>query len=141
MEYDPFFFTHNRLKGFTRGYRLNHLKHLSQLESNRYDLIWVKASLVADLFIRISRLFFSLDNWLNQLDRIASPSARIVICPFWEARGSHKRVADLRNNRFAETLFGHGYRTLRPIEKHNSERYPITFLKDLAGTTPEDLYQ
>ena len=85
VEKDLFFFTYNKLKGFTKGYQIDHRRKLSELEDNKYDLIWVKGAFSADHFITRTKFsrFLNLESWLMQIERIASPSCQIIICPHW----------------------------------------------------------
>lgn len=82
IEIDPFFFTFNRLKPFTKGYNLNHFRELKTLERRKYSLIWVKGAFSADRFIKM-KLVLPLSVWLANLELLASPSAKIIICPYW----------------------------------------------------------
>ena len=82
IEYDPFFYTYNRLKGFTKGYQINHLWKLRILDSNKYGLIWSRGSIVADFFERYYWLV-SAEKWITQVDRLALPGCKVVICPYW----------------------------------------------------------
>lgn len=131
IEYDPFFYTYNRLKKFTKGYRINHLWKLRMLESSKYDLIWSRGSIVADFFLKFSWLV-NINDWLAQVERIASPGCSILICPHWGRVCSKKRIQDVRNNRFTEIMLQRGFTILPEIKNHNTENYPITFFK-LAG--------
>jgi hypothetical protein len=132
VEYDPFFYTYNRLKGFTKGYHINHLWKLRMLESNKYDLIWSKGSIVADFFLKFSWLV-NIKDWLTEVERIALPGCKILICPHWGRISSKRRIQDVYHNRFTEAVLQQGFTILPKIEHHNSEFYPITFLK-LAGS-------
>jgi hypothetical protein len=133
IEYDPFFYTYNRLKGFTKGYRINHLWKLRMLESSKYDLIWVKGSVSADFSPKFPWLV-NIKNWLTQVERISLPGCKILICPHWCSDGSKRRIQDVHHNRFTEAMLQRGVTILPKIENHNSEPcYPITFFK-LAGS-------
>ncbi len=133
VEIDPFFYTFNRLKGFGRAYRLNFLWQLNRLDSGRYDLIWVKGSVSADLFMQ-RRVLLSLTRWLRQIDRIASHSSTIVICPDWRNDGLKRQVGDCQNNAFTGTMVMAGYKRLQNIAGHNREpQFPITFVKRMSS--------
>jgi len=130
VEWDPFFFGYNRLKGFARGYRINHLRQLSRLQPNKYDFIWVKGSVAADFFIRWKWLI-PLPRWLKGVERLGRASCKILICPYWDERDGKRRVADVQDNWFSDTMLKCGYFILRRIKNHNSEpSYPITFWKE-----------
>ena len=132
VEWNPFFYAYNRLKGFTKGYYINHLWKLRMLESSKYDLIWVKGSIQADFSIKFSWLI-NIRNWLTQIERIASPGCRILICPHWLSDDSKRRIQDVRHTRFTEAMLQQGFTILDKIENHNSEpNYPITFFKIAA---------
>lgn len=142
VEYDLFFYTYNRLKGFSKGYKLNILKHLNQLEANKYNLIWSRATIVPDLFTSWWRWLVSLNKLLDQVDRISAPDSKVVICPFWQAHNNVRRIQDTRNNRFTRIMLKHGYHILRPIENHNKEPFfPFTFLKDNSKRILENVYE
>jgi len=135
VEIDPFFYTYNRLKGFGRAYRLNLLWQLNRLDPGKYDLIWVKGSFCADNFIKW-KVFISLTRWLRQIERIASGSSTIVICPHWRNNGIKRQVHDCRNNGFTKTMIMAGFTALRYIPHHNREpEYPITFIKHMSCDT------
>lgn len=61
IEIDPFFFTFNRLKPFTKGYNRNHFRELNTLERRKYSLIWIKGAFSADRFIKM-KLILPLSN-------------------------------------------------------------------------------
>jgi len=142
IDYDLFFYTYNRLKGF-KGYRLNHLRRLDRLETGKYDLIWSKGSISSDFFnTRWCYWFFSLDKWLDQLDRISAPASKIIICPYWQKHNGIRCIKDVRNNRVTHIMLNHGYRILLPIENHNNDlTSPLTFLKDNSRTVPQHAYE
>jgi hypothetical protein len=132
VEWDPFFFTYNRLKGFAKGYKLNHLLRLNRLQPGKYDLIWVKGSFGADVFVKMS-LILSLSRWLVQIERLASPSCKIVICPYWSHDTYTRNIEDVQHNSFTETMLTRGYVILPRIANHNTDlEYPITFYKDMS---------
>ena len=64
------------------------------------------------------------------MERLGRACCKILICPYWDERDGKRRVADVRDSWFSETMLKCGYSILRRIENHNSEpSYPITFLK------------
>lgn len=136
VEIDPFFFTYNRLKGFTKGYRINCFTQLGKLEPKRYDLIWLKATFSVDHFIAINQLgikALSLSSWLTQLERIASPTCQIIICPFWRNDGHKRNVQDVRHNFFTETMLNRGYAILPSIKILNEDiEYPLMYYKNMS---------
>jgi hypothetical protein len=160
IEIDQFFFTYNRLKAFTKGYRINHMTGLSKLESGKFDLIWIKGSVSADLFIakgkfrkdlslshwstQLESLVSSplliicppLSRWLVQLESLASPTCEIIICPHWLNDGHECKCKDVHHNLFTDTMLSRGYVILPKIRHHNYEpEYPITFYKNMARTS------
>ena len=135
IEYDPFFYTYNRLKGFTKGYHMNHLWKLRVLDSYKYDLIWSRGSVVADFFESYCWLI-SAEKWIQQVDRIASPGCKVVICPYWVCRSGKRVIENVHQSKLTKALMSHDYIILDKIEKHNSEpAYPITFFKEFVRLT------
>jgi len=132
IEYDPFFFTLNRLKEFTRGYRANHLRKLTLFEADAFDFIWIKGSIREDLFMGVFGWLFSLPKWLKKVRRILAPGGTVVLCPYWSSSGDQRLVQDARHSSFTETILDQGYDVLPHLDGHNTEpNYPITFiLKD-----------
>ncbi len=129
VEWDPLFYAYNRLKGFTKGYRVNHLRGLRKLESSRYDLIWAKGAIQTDTLLKY-RWLFNIENWLTQIERIAAPGCRILVCPHWHADDSKRRIPDVLHNRFTEAMLQRGFTILDKIENHNAEpSFPITLFK------------
>src|SRR4030042_1024234 len=128
VEYEPFFYTYNRLKKFTKGYRINHLWKLRMLESSKYDLIWARGSIVADFFLKFSWLI-NIKDWLAQVEKIAAPGCNILICPHWGRVCSKNRIQDVYHNKFTEAMLQQGFTILSKIEHHNSESCPISFFK------------
>lgn len=116
VEIDPFFFTYNRLKGFTKGYRINHLKRLNKLYPMKYNFIWIKGSISADFFsfinnnLKIQNLSFS--HWLTQLEKLASSTCQIIICPHWSNDTKKRNIEDIQHNLFTETMLNRKYVTL-----------------------------
>jgi hypothetical protein len=138
VDIEPFFFTYNRLKSFTRGYRIDNVTaQLNRLDTGKYDLIWAKGCTSADSFITGNRLLkirkLPLPDWLDQLDRLASPTGRIIITPHWQ-NDSHKRnIEDVYHNSFTDTMQNYGYVILPPKKHRNREpEYPITFYKNFS---------
>jgi len=138
VETDPFFFTYNRLKGFTKGHEINHKTRLGTLHPIQYDFIWVKGSISPDNFIfrvnpgRVNK--FLLSHWLTQLEKLATPHCQIVICPYWLHDGQKRRTEDVQRSFFTETMLDWGYDVLPKIENHNREPdYPMTFHKVIGA--------
>ena len=133
IEIDPLFYTHNRLKGFTRGYELNHMTGLRRIPSQRYQFIWLKGAISADSFVALEGLGirrFTLSHWLAELERLASPSCRVLICPHWSNDGKSRKLRDLQHNPFSDSMFQSGYQAL-DIEGVCSEPdYPMIFSKE-----------
>ena len=132
IEYDPIFFTHNRFKGFTTGFHINHLRKrkLRAVESGRYDLIWAKGSIAADFFLKYGWMVLSIDAWLEQIERVTAPGGRILICPYWTIVDGVRLIKDVRGSEFTAAFLRRGYSILDPIPHHNSEDFlPITFSK------------
>lgn len=136
IDNDLFFFTYNRLKGFIKGYRVNHMTSgLNKLDARKYDLIWLKGATTADLFITLNKLHIrklSLSHWLSCLERLASSTCKIIICPAWANVKGKRVIDDVRHNPFTDTMLGNGYVVLPKIEHHNDAKYPITFYKDMS---------
>jgi len=79
---------------------------------------------------------------LVQIDQIATPTAKIIICPYWQNRNGIRYVQDVRNSSFSHTMLKHRYRILRHIENHNNQStFPLTFLKDDSQAMPESIYE
>jgi hypothetical protein len=140
VEIDSFFFTYNRLKGFTKGYQVNHMSGLTKLDLGKYDLIWVKGSISADRFITINKWKIknlSLSHWLTSLERLASSTCQIIICPHWSNDTRKRNIKDVQHNLFTETMLNKGYVISSKIRNHNYDpEYPITFYKNMSRTSP-----
>jgi hypothetical protein len=136
VEWNPIFYAYNRLKGFTKGYRINHLWKLRKLESNKYDLIWAKGAIQTDTLLN-TPLLFNINRWVAQVERIASPGCRIVICPHWFSNdGLKRRIQDVHNTRFTKVMLKRGFTIVDKIKNHNTEpSYPITFFKIAMATS------
>jgi hypothetical protein len=133
IEIDPFFFTFNRLKPFTKGYNRNHFRELNTLERRKYSLIWVKGAFSADRFIKM-KLVLSLSAWLANLELLASSLAKIIICPYWSNDNHVRRIEDVYHNYFTRIMLHEGYNILPMIKNHNDDLgYPITFYKDMSN--------
>ncbi|MBI5102989.1 MAG: hypothetical protein HZB33_14320 [Nitrospirae bacterium] len=131
VEYDPVFFTFNKLKGYTKGYQLNHLWKLKKLQGNTYDIIWIKGSIIADFFI--TGKIVSLTRWLTQVEALASPTCCIIICPFWFNDEQKRNIEDVRHNAFTDIMLNRGYVILPSIENHNADpAFPVTFMKKIT---------
>ena len=138
VETDPFFFTYNRLKGFAVGHEINHKTRLGTLHPVQYDFIWVKGSISPDNFIfRVSPRGANkvmLSHWLAQLETLATPHGRIVICPYWLHDAQKRRTEDVQRSFFTETMLDRGYDVLPKIANHNREPdYPMTFHKVIGA--------
>jgi|ERR1035437_359347 hypothetical protein len=132
IEIDPFFFTFNRLKPSTKGYNLDRFRGLKKLEPGKYSLIWVKGAFSADLFIKM-KLVLRLSVWLANLELLASPLAKIIICPHWRHDNYVRRIEDVYHNYFTRIMLYKGYKILPMIKSHNDGlEYPITFYKDMS---------
>src|ERR1035438_3658558 len=132
IEIDPFFFTFNKLKPFTKGYNRNHFRELNTLERRKYSLIWVKGAFSADRFIKM-KLVLSLSAWLANLELLASSLAKIIICPYWSNDNHVRRIGDVYHNYFTRIMLHKGYKILPMIKSHNDDLgYPKTFYKDMS---------
>ena len=141
VEIDPFFFTYNRLKGYAKGYPINHLMWLSRLYPMKYDFVWVKGSVSADRFTFMSKKlrikYLSLSRWLTQLEKLASSTCQIIICPHWSNDTKKRNIEDIQHNVFTTTMLERGYAILPKIRNHNDDPgYPITFYKNMSRTSP-----
>ncbi len=77
-----------------------------------------------------------LSHWLKQLERLASPRANIVLCPFWKNDGQRRKIEDIEHNVFTEIMLNSGYKTLPRIKDHNRDpECPITFHKNTVSAT------
>ena len=133
VEIDPFFFTFNRLKPFTKGYNINLFRELKTLEHRKYSLIWIKIAFSADRFIKM-KFILPLSAWLANLELLASPLAKIIICPYWSNDNYLRRIEDVYHNYFTRIMLNKGYKILPMIKNHNDGlRYPITFYKDMSN--------
>lgn len=131
VELDPIFFTYNALKPYANGFRLNHLLGFRTLRPQQYDLIWVKGSIKADSFMLLDKANRFMSRWLSGLEQLASPSCRILICPYWGDDGGRRNGDDVRSSPFSAAMRSCGYSALPPIQHHNDVEYPITFHKDM----------
>ncbi|WP_448192894.1 hypothetical protein [Azospirillum sp. sgz301742] len=131
IEVDPVFFTYNTLKPYANGFRLNHLLGFRTLRPQQYDLIWVKGSIKADSFMLLDKANRFMSRWLSGLEQLASPSCRILICPYWGDDGGRRNGDDVRSSPFSAVMRSCGYSALPPIQHHNDVEYPITFHKDM----------
>jgi hypothetical protein len=140
-EYNPFFYTYNRLRGFT-GYPLDARKELGKLSSRKYDFLWIKQTFVADRFMSQDRAFVGrvlvrypkLEGLLDQLQSLAAAGGWVVFCPHWQSDNGKRRVADVLQSPVARICRERGYEALRHVEGHNREPMsPITFCKRVPG--------
>jgi len=136
VDYNPFMFTFNRLKGF-KGYNLDARRHLTRLRSQTYDLIWLKGTFSADRLILVDRFpvlscvrwYPKLGGLLDQIEQLAAPSGQIVFCPHWQPKNGEWIISDIRKTSLYRTFEDRGYRSLPYIEGHNMGAYPMTFYK------------
>lgn len=142
IEYDPFFFNFNRLKGFTKGYYQNHLRGFKNVESKSFDLIWIKGSICADMFIKmeVNRLYkiaaiinriIDLNDWLDEIERIADGKCQIVLCPQWFYDQKGNNLQDIHNNYFTDTLLTRGFSIVSVLSDYKEPIYPLTFYKGI----------
>lgn len=131
VELDPIFFTYNALKPYADGFRLNHLLGFKTLRPRQYDLIWVKGSIKADSFMLLDKANRFMSRWLSGLEQLASPSCRILICPYWGDDGGRRNGDNVQSSPFSAAMRSCGYSALPPIQHHNDVEYPITFHKDM----------
>ena len=133
IDLDPYFFTYNRVKGFTRGYQVDFRNSLGKLSANRYNFIWGKGFLSADSIIRWNRPGkWWLSILLARLERLAEPEYQIIITPHWEIdQQTHQRhISDISSTSFYQTMLEHGYTVLPKVKLLNDgANYPITFSK------------
>jgi len=132
IDYDPFFFTYNSLKGF-RGYHIDHRVSLMRLKGKIYDFIWIKGSVAGDYFVIPGKLglrWFS--SWLAKLDSLSSSDHQIVITPHWALNSGRQEIicSNVVDSPFSKVMLRSNYKLLKKIEYLNdSIQYPITFLK------------
>src|ERR1035437_990451 len=133
IDFDPLFFTFNRLKPFTKGYNCDLFRELKTLEHRKYSLIWIKGAFSADRFIKM-KLVLPLSTWLANLELLASHLAKIIICPVWSNYKNERRIKDVYHNYFTRIMLHEGYNILPMIKNHNDDlRFPITFYKDMSN--------
>ena len=103
----------------------------------KYDIIWIKGSISADLFIKLAQLRIkkiSLQTWLHQLERLASSKCKIIICPHWKNNTHKTNINDIRYNIFTDTMLNNGYLILPKIKNHNHNcGYAITYFKNMGN--------
>ena len=137
IEWDPFFFTFNRLKGWPIGYQMNHLRGLHHLEQRKFDLIWCKGAISADRFNKWPRRKTSqgqLSNWLDHLLRLGRPGCTIILCPHWINKDGRRKTENVEQSVFARVVQSKGFSLLPTIPNHNHEPgYPSTFLMRLPS--------
>ena len=138
VEYDPLFYTYNRLKGIV-GYQVDVRKSLSVLPAGRYDLIWIKATYVADGFIlqdsfleRLRYRYPRLEVLLNQIERLAARGGTIIFCPHWRSTDGERDLEDFMGTSLTRKFREAGYGVMRPIEPHNQSISPVTFYKKVV---------
>ena len=137
IDYDPFVCTFNRLKGFT-AIKLDARKNLEKTGLRKYDVIWIKATFSADKFIKRERSLIPLlqryprlKSLLDRINDLAAPQGRIIFCPHWKTERGKRVCIDVRNTSITQIFLNNGYKILPVIDGHNSEVYPITFLKQV----------
>ncbi len=127
VEVDEFLFHHNRLKPFTRGWKLDQFKGLDALPLAHFDLIWSRGSFGEASFRLEGRSGFV--RWLSQVERLAAPGATIGLCPSWQEGPEHK-ITRPEGHWMARAVEERGYRALPFIEGHNRKpQYPITWVR------------
>lgn len=132
VEIEPLFYTYNRLKSYTKGYRLNHLFGLQKLPARSYDLVWIKGSVLADLFLLLNSRVLNATKWLSRLEALAAPGCHLIICPHWRNRGQEMRIETIAGHPFTMLLLENGYRIMPYIENHNHPvEFPVTFYKQM----------
>lgn len=130
VELEPFFYTYNRLKPYTKGYRLNHLFGLKALPAREYDLIWIKGSVLADIFLLLGGRALSASKWLGRLEALAAPGCHLIICPHWRNGGREMSMEAVSRHPFTQLLLNRGYSIMPYIEHHNHPvEFPVTFYK------------
>lgn len=128
IEYEPVFFTCNRIKPYATGVYGDHLAKLGKLRGP-YDLIWIKGSISGAIFSFI-RKQMALRKWLRQLDGLCGDGSRIIMCPHWPAGQSADDVSQMR---LALCLKQNGYQMLPKIPEQNSKpSYPVTYMKCIS---------
>jgi hypothetical protein len=136
VEWDPFFFTFNRLKKWCTGHQENHLLGLHSLDQNKFDFIWIKGSLSADKFNKWPIRKISpaqLNIWLDQLLRLGRPSCTIILCPHWMSQDAKRKIENVKESIFTKTILSKGFNILPTILHHNHEpEYPVTFFRKLS---------
>jgi hypothetical protein len=139
-EYNPFFYTYNRIKGFT-GHPIDARKELKRVGARRFDVVWVKQTFVADRFILregsggwplLSR-YPRLTTLLGELESLTSAGGLIIFCPHWLSSNGRRRIPDVMGSSVSHICHANGYRSLPYLKGHNLEPMaPVTFYKRVA---------
>jgi hypothetical protein len=141
IDYSPFMFTFNRLKGFT-GIWMDARRDLGKLPPGQYDLIYIHGTYSADRFIlrdkfpilSLFRQWPRLESILIRLERVAASGGEILFCPHWRPNGQQRLIPDVLHSSLARTFQNQGYQALPYIQGHNAEpMFPVTFYKRVAG--------
>jgi hypothetical protein len=137
-EYNPLFFTYNRLKGFV-GYSLDVRTDLNRLGSQQYDVIWIKQTLVADRFCgergltTLARLVYRyprLSSLLKELEALVRSGGVVIFCPHWTSSGGKRAIPNVLNTPLARVFHECGYSAMPSVQGHNIEPVsPVTFFK------------
>lgn len=130
VENNPWCVQHNRLKGFARGWELDHLLSIQRLPKARFDFVWVYGSICCHKrYFQVLRKF-GLVNWMLRVESIAAPGGTIVICPYWLCRDGRRLIESPTEHWMGRTFRTRGYEQLPFIEGHNIEPvYPVTWIK------------
>lgn len=127
IERDPWFFTHNRLKGY-RGFLLDFQRDLPRLpHTARYDLIWSKASVVADHFLAGTHTL-PLECWLDELERLVAPEGATILCPDWHRDDHNEPRLDVWRNPFTAAFLRRGFEAVA-VDLHVAAGYPVSFVR------------
>lgn len=137
-EYNPVFYNFNRLKGL-KGYHVDVRTSLDVLPAGRYDIIWIKATYVADGFIlreswreRLRYRYPTLQVLLAQIERLASTGGTVIFCPHWRSTDGQRNITDFMSTSLTRECIERGYRVMRPIEGHNQSISPVTYYKTVT---------
>ena len=137
IDHDPFYYHYNRLKGFTTGYYFNHIKNINRLRNIKYNFIWCKGAIGVEHFNLREMLYlkkYCLNNWLNQLEKLAAETCHLLICPVWKNNGKTRLTNDIYNNNFTNIMLENKYKILPQIKDFCGElEYPIAYYKFIGN--------
>ena len=118
VEADPFLFAHNRVKGVATGDRRDFLRWLPD---ERFDFVWVKASVSPHNFWRHAEA----RRWMRRVSSCLTPGGELVVCPYWGRRAPSREAAFA--HWFSRALLAEGFSPMPYVPGHNEGCFPISF--------------